>query len=71
MSTHTRVTIETVAYECSQRDCGHNVSPCPSTGPVVACRECTERSAEEYEGPVVDWDECQGEGKLWAELDED
>lgn len=64
---HTRVVIETVAYECAQNDCGHEVRPCPSEGAYEACQECTDRNWDENAGPVILWNECQGTGAIWDE----
>ena len=72
MSAHTKVDIETMEYECAERDCVH-VSPigrgeCPKYT-WECCKECSDRSWDESEGPVVTWDECGGTGKYWAEID--
>jgi hypothetical protein len=55
---HTRKTIEVVDLECAMNDCGHDARPCPSTGTVEACAECTAANWEFHEGPVVEWAEC-------------
>lgn len=72
MSTHTRADIETMNVECAERDCEH-VSPigrgdCPTTV-WECCKECSDRSWAESEGPVVTWEECGGVGAYWAEID--
>ena len=72
MSAHTKVDIETMEYECAERDCVH-VSPigrgeCPKHT-WECCKECSDRSWDESGGPVVTWDECGGTGKYWAEID--
>lgn len=59
MNTHTKVDIETVEYECAERDCVH-VSPigrdeCPKYAgiPVTAAgEEWARRSIEECEGLI-------------------
>lgn len=43
--------------------------PCPPTGTVEACQECTDRNWDENEGPVVFWDECGGTEAPFAEVD--
>jgi hypothetical protein len=73
MSTHTKTNIETMRQECAERDCVH-ASPigrgqCP-TFTWECCQECTDRSWDENEGPVVTWEECGGTGKYWAEIDD-
>ena len=71
MSNHTRVDIEaTDDYECAFGDCGHEVRPCP-TSTWDCCRECTDRSWDQYEGGVVTWDECKGVGASFAEQELD
>lgn len=72
MSTHTKVNIETMNYECAERDCAH-VSPigsgeCP-TFTWECCKECSDRNWDECEGPVITWDECGGTGATFAEVD--
>ena len=61
MSVHHKISETVVPYVCSQRDCEHwalgDGSECP-TEVMEVCEEHSKAAWEEWEGPVVAWEDC-------------